>query len=412
MRLSEIYISMVSLLNLCSTHVETQSPLFNCKDYLHEPYGVTAHIALNNEKYGDYQCKDSLLVLAKDAGMTYVRFELDPRCENVWSETTIAVKTFGLKSFVVLTKWDYDKNLKPWDDYQRYTKYLKSAVEGHGKSISVWEIMNEVDLILDDKRKGGAENTIATRGYISILPKTISYLREQCPQSKISMGSICNWESSFVRTLFNERHFDSTDIFNFHLYSTPENLFKGFQNMKAKMDKSNCYPQLWLTECGMPTNIDLSKNITTEELEDEQARRVARIHFLSFAYGAEKVFWYNLRSLENDPYNKESHFGLLHRDLSPKPAYHAYKVMTEMCPSGSLRPKLTIKGYVYICYWEKPDGKRVWAIWSTKKQAISTLKIKRALSYFDYMGNKQKKPKSLDTGIVYIVGDSNTHVEF
>lgn len=409
MRLISIYI-LIALHFLCSACANVQFPLFTCTDYLNEPYGVTAHIALNNEKYGDFQCKDSLLTLAQKAGISYVRFDFDPRYEKVWDETTEAVYKSGLKSFVVLTKWDYNKNLKPWDNYHHYNDYLKLAIEQHGKNVSVWEIMNEVDLIYDNDNK--EKNEIATRGYISILPKIVSFIREHSSRFKISMGSVCNWESSFVRALFNERYFDLTDIFNLHLYSKPENLIKGFQNMKEKMDNTNCHPTLWLTECGMSTNIDNAQNVTKKELEDEQARRVARIHLLSFAYGADKVFWYNLRSLENDPYNKESHFGLLHRDLSPKPAYHAYKTMTMMCPSGSLRPKLTIKGDMYMCYWERPDGKRMWAIWSTKRQTIIGLKIRGVLSYYDYMGNKCKKPKTLDSSIIYILGNSKTSVKF
>lgn len=76
--------------------------------------------------------------------------------------------------------------------------------------------------------------------------------------------------------------------------------------------------------------------------EMEQARRVARIYLISFAYGVDKVFWYNFRSYEKDPYYTEDNFGIVHSDLTPKPAYYAYKTMTTLCPSGSTRPVLEV----------------------------------------------------------------------
>lgn len=81
--------------------------------------------------------------------------------------------------------------------------------------------------------------------------------------------------------------------------------------------------------------------------EMEQARRVARIYLISFAYGVDKVFWYKFRSYEKDPYYTEDNFGIVHSDLTPKPAYYAYKTMTTLCPSGSTRPVLEVSGDIY-----------------------------------------------------------------
>ena len=411
MKILKICLTYLMLI-IFSTCTEAQFPIYHCSEYLIDQYGITAHIAYKNEKYGDYSCRDSLLVLAKKAGVNYVRFDFDPQYESIWGSAVKSVKEVGLKPYVVLTKKNNNSNLRPWDDFINYQKYLVSTVKESGNQVSVWEVMNEVDLLYDNNDNEIKNNKIATKGYTEILPKIVSYLRNHSSGSSISMGSICNWNYCFINTLFNKKYFDYTDIFNIHLYSEPEKLINGIAHMKKKMDNSNCYPEVWLTECGMSTNIDQTNSITKEELEIEQALRVARIHLLSFAYGVEKVFWYNLRSLENDPYNKESHFGLLHSDLSAKPSYYAYKTLTEMCPSGSLRPKLEIKDGVYMCYWDRPDGKRVWAVWSIKEQPMSKLKMKRVSTFYNYMGSKCNKPLNINNGVLYIVGDFKTKVEF
>lgn len=142
-------------------------------------------------------------------------------------------------------------------------------------------------------------------------------------------------------------------------------------------------------------NSDLKGNIIIQtrmgiqklfDKESEQARRVARIHLIAFAYGVDKVFWYKFRSNEIDPYYSEDNFGIVHADLSPKPAYYAYRTLFQMLPNGSTRPILTIKNGIYKAEWKRPDGKRVNAYWCkdgfTHQQVDST-----NYRFYDYMGN-------------------------
>ena len=120
--------------------------------------------------------------------------------------------------------------------------------------------------------------------------------------------------------------------------------------------------------------------------EAEQARRVARIYLIAFAYGVDKVFWYNLRSREDDPYYSEHCFGLLHRDFSEKPSMQAYRTLVRMCPEGSTRPKLTVADGLYRAVWHQPDGTEVTALWSpngTRQVEMSGL---RHLHLFNHMG--------------------------
>ena len=59
--------------------------------------------------------------------------------------------------------------------------------------------------------------------------------------------------------------------------------------------------------------------------EAQQAAHLRRMLEIAEELGIEAVFPYELRAWETDPYYSEHHFGILHRDLSPKPAYDAYR---------------------------------------------------------------------------------------
>ena len=137
------------------------------------------------------------------------------------------------------------------------------------------------------------------------------------------------------------------------------------------------------------TNMAHGRNVS----ENLQAKRVARTYLVAFAAGISKVFWYNLRSYENDDKDMESHFGLLHKDLSPKPAYNAFKTLIDNLPNGSTRPVVTYDktNDLYTATWKRPDGKAVTAYWTSMR--LTTVRLPRNLANakaVDFLGNTVK----------------------
>ena len=100
--------------------------------------------------------------------------------------------------------------------------------------------------------------------------------------------------------------------------------------------------------------------------EENQARYTARGLAIAFAEGVEAYFPYNLRSFEVDPFYSEHHFGLMHADFQPKPAFSAYGQFVRMRPQGSVNlaePWHDEKRQVFYPHWRRPDGKSAGLIW-------------------------------------------------
>lgn len=72
--------------------------------------------------------------------------------------------------------------------------------------------------------------------------------------------------------------------------------------------------------------------------EDEQARRVARVYLLALAHGVERVFWYNLRSREEDAYEPEDCFGLYMPTSPRNPRYKPTAHLRACCPRAVRGP--------------------------------------------------------------------------
>ena len=113
---------------------------------------------------------------------------------------------------------------------------------------------------------------------------------------------------------------------------------------------------MWLTECGLPVPWSGDKNLqepTAANLR-VQAERVVKIYALSIHEGSAATFYFVL------PHYVEGQlqFGLLHKDLTPRPGYLALaavgRLLADAHPLGTLRsgdPKLHT-----FAFRAKPDG--------------------------------------------------------
>ena len=102
--------------------------------------------------------------------------------------------------------------------------------------------------------------------------------------------------------------------------------------------------------------------------ERQQALYLVRSILVAFAEGVDKFYAYELRATESDPYYSESHFGIVHRNLAPKPAYSAYATLTDRRPAGSVPepgPWRDEARKLYFPQWTRPDGTPAGAVWTT-----------------------------------------------
>ena len=97
--------------------------------------------------------------------------------------------------------------------------------------------------------------------------------------------------------------------------------------------------KLWHTEWGYST--ERSKSGKPVISDDTQAIYILRRILESEAVGVEHTFVYDFKDDGADPYSNEQNFGLIHNDLSAKPAYYALQRVTStlagMSPAASAK---------------------------------------------------------------------------
>ena len=112
--------------------------------------------------------------------------------------------------------------------------------------------------------------------------------------------------------------------------------------------------------------------------EANQARFLVRAMAIAFAEGVERYFWYEFRSVEEDPTYSEDHFGLTHADMTPKPAFDAYRTFAAMRPAGSVQtqgPWHDQERTLFFPQWTRPDGTVAGVIWKTGATEMRELRF-------------------------------------
>jgi hypothetical protein len=106
---------------------------------------------------------------------------------------------------------------------------------------------------------------------------------------------------------------------------------------------------------------------------ERQAVMLARSTLLNLNRAVDRIFWYEFKANENDPYYNEDHFGILHGDLTAKPAYNSYATLTRARPAGSLELDTSSARFtgvqVYRTHWRRPGSVDGWAVWSLEDPA-------------------------------------------
>lgn len=191
-----------------------------------------------------------------------------------------------------------------------------------------------------------------------------------------AMGGI---PADYVRGFGEAGGFKWIDALNFHPYffpHSPEYAGKGYYNLGRHLgvafDGCEQFGQReWIiSEVGYATVINPLRGVSLRTHADY----LIRSHALMLAAGCRLIEWYTLqngRAVEAcpDPFTEQSNFGLLYTDLSPKPAYLAYGVMTAQLDGLKVLGRYDLGDpEFYAIGFGKADQPEVFILWSFKEK--------------------------------------------
>lgn len=227
-------------------------------------------------------------------------------------------------------------------DPQDFVDFVAAAARHYAGKIDVWEIWNEPDVDITFKC-GGCDTA---RIYARMLEGSYAAIKRANPKATVLVGGLSIHDYNNQGMAFLDRVVTASggklnfDVLSIHPYMPdryPESTDPKtvVQNFPYRLDYSYKWLQargapnkeIWVTEDGYSTCNPCG---TLGVSEQEQAIRLVRLHVIAMAAPNVTHFaYFQLKDKFNaGPTDLWGNMGIMRNDLSLKPAYIAYKIMT------------------------------------------------------------------------------------
>lgn len=216
-------------------------------------------------------------------------------------------------------------------DFADATAYVARRWGAYMAALEIWNEPNESNQYFLKAADPAA-------AYATLLKAAYPAAKQAAPTVPVLGGSLAFADGEFLTRLYAEGIKGSFDGLSVHPYNENRDPDQQRDASLRKWTYIDGVPWIrdimaaqgdgekgiWLTEMGSSTcNVITSKWCTPEAGQAEftkDAFRIAR----DWPY-VKAVVSYNLRNKGTDPADRESQFGLLHRDFTPKPGYAAFR---------------------------------------------------------------------------------------
>ena len=162
--------------------------------------------------------------------------------------------------------------------------------------------------------------------YAKLLEVAYKSCKDADPGATVLGCSTSGTDLDFIGRVLDAGGGRFMDAVSFHPYCAPlppeKKVITDFSKLKGLAPGK----PLWITEFGYPTHTG-----PAGVDEETQANYLVRAFLLARASPSiERVFWYDFQNDGEDRADAEHNFGLVRNDLTPKPAYGAFKTMASL----------------------------------------------------------------------------------
>ena len=333
------------------------------------PFGLAALIA-DPGRYPDQHDVENVLSLARRIGVRWLRggfFPLqdDPSDED---ERRVRERLEKLRRHGIMPHVQLGARVPEPADLPAFRERFQQCLERF-KFVSPYiELGNELN-------HGG----VKARDYIEGLLRPVhEIMRQTHPEGKVMSMGLGGVQKGWLDEFVQAGGMELIDVLSVHPGCHPRapEFWEGWRGWVFRPQMLDAYraarehggTDVWITEAYAPTPPGRSGlDVRTS------ADYLVRTYVCSMALGVKVIEWYQFQdgvwfAQRPRPDDIEYNFGLVYTDLTPKPAYIAYGVMTEQLEGARCRGRLDLGADdLYGVRFERDDG-AVDVLWSYREK--------------------------------------------
>jgi len=272
------------------------------------------------------------------------------------------------------------QDIKEKKDLEAYKAFLSSVVErydGDGINdapgapvVKFYQIGNEIggQKHFWHRKDGKAGSAL---DYVKLLKVSYEVIQAKNPEIKVILGSLgAEDRRNYLQKVLDAGGGSYFDILDFHIYHTYQDFYciiveEGrVAEFKKLLEKYGFKKPIWVTETA-------ESSVGNKEINQlNQAANLVKRNVILLSMGVEKVFTHLFDKRPGRKSGKEAHRGLLHYDITPKTAFHAYKIMTKKinhCRSLSF----ISRGVVKVVTCQFPEDNEVFITWCKNSDTVN-----------------------------------------
>lgn len=336
------------------------------------PFGLAAIIA-NPDVYPDQPDLETVLALAQRIGVRWVRYCPFPVKSEFTSEEEKRVREQVrlFHHYGILLNPQIGIGITEREKWQEELRSTLKMFHWVSDYIELGNELNPLGVSAEEQRRSAQD-------YVErILKPFHTIMRQVHPKGKVMNHGLAGVWGPYLEGLEEAGGFALIDVLSVHpgFHPRAPEFYEGWEGwvfrtqMEKAMDVARRHSkEVWITEVYAPTPPSRSAvDLRTS------ADYLVRTYILSLLMGVRVVEWYQLQdgtwfSQIPNPRDIEYNFGIIYSDLSPKPAYIAYGVMTEQLEGARCVGRLDLGADdLYDVRFEK-DGRWVDVLWSYRER--------------------------------------------
>lgn len=318
------------------------------------PWGAGLYVDRCGESKAGYERMERICALAQAAGIKRSRTDfgwckIEPsRGEmkfDLYDHVVDTARAHGIAPCGLIGYWAYWTKKYTEEGCADSCTFLRAMMRHYKGRVNEWEISNEPNI---DFWTGPKEL------YPVLLKMAYAAIKTEDPKADVLGCCTAGIDSKFIQMCVDAKA--PFDVLTFHPYRGVFQERTFIDDITAARKQVGGRPVI-ITEMGWPTNLGATS-------ERQQAENLARAYMTAVANGLTKYIC--CYDFVNDGWNlfySEENFGIMRKDLSPKPAYRALATVCRTFTSG--KPELRLvplpgEENGDICLFRMGDKSAVW----------------------------------------------------
>lgn len=350
----------------------------NSKD---SPFGINATSIFHNR---DFSRGATTIDFMKKIGARFDRFDfwwhiIEPQKGRFeWSFPDRVVEMYvsnGIEMLPILCYSSAWSGKPPTSDEEvsNYANFVYEVVNRYKDRVKYWQIWNEPNIPT-------FWNPPDVYWYTKMLKEAYKAAKKADPDCVIIAGNTSGADIRFLQGIYDNGGWDYLDGISFHPYSlaggpVSQRLDKIISRVVEFVEEKGGDKQIWITEIGWQTAIDLNKykrNLTglriesmrelREEVQMQQARHLFQTYVIALAQGLDKVFWFCA-------WDFDIPWGLIDGSGTEKLGAKAYQTIVKYLDGSEFKGNINFASHIWAYVYEN-NGAPVLFLWSEKPDTV------------------------------------------